>query len=341
MQYKHAQCTTASLYHHSGQLQNWRTVWLILRYYPDPNPTHCPNCPNPDLYPNPGNPNPEPLPQAKLPTKHLHLTSTRQPNPRHQQVHIYHNPRHMLRISQTLTQGRIGCQKVLFRPSTLTRAIHQSTPKTNPSPLLSSTPTQYSSMKVASLKDECRRRGLRLGGRKADLIERLASHDFSTVSKRAGNGNPNLGPNPGPNPGNPNLGPNLHRVRLLTTTPPTLAQGDTSTIDFCKLPHTGLPADAPRIKIPTSPDAYGEVARFGTHAITNDRKVAESVAEDELHSKQPQEIHYASGHVVRSFTGDHSSEQSHDELNTNDKLVLSGMAAAVGFWWWLGLEGEK
>jgi hypothetical protein len=101
-----------------------------------------------------------------------------------------------------------------------------------------------------------------------------------------------------------------------------------------------MPADAPRIKIPTSPDAYGEVARYGSHAITNDRKVAESVAEDELHSKQPQEIHYASGHVVRSFAGDHSSETGDHDFSTNDKLVLGGIVGAVGFWWFLGLEGK-
>ncbi|KAG5360570.1 Altered inheritance of mitochondria protein 34 [Yarrowia sp. B02] len=244
----------------------------------------------------------------------------------------------MLRLSKALPRAP------------LTRAIHSSTPKTNPSPLLSSTPSQYSSMKVASLKDECRRRGLRLGGKKADLIERLASHDFSTISKRpVASPSPKKvsSPNPTPSPvaaptlkANPSPVASPTLIRLISSTAPTQAQGDTSTIDFCKLPHTGLPADAPRIKIPTSPDAYGEVSRYGTHAITNDRKVAESVAEDELHSKQPQEIHYASGHVVRSFTGDHSSEHADHEFTSNDKLVLGGIVGAVGFWWFLGLEGK-
>ncbi|KAG5368476.1 Altered inheritance of mitochondria protein 34 [Yarrowia sp. C11] len=241
----------------------------------------------------------------------------------------------MLRISRTLNRSPLG--------PNLARAIHQSTPKTNPSPLLCSAPTQYSSMKVASLKDECRRRGLRLGGRKADLIERLASHDFSTVSKRA---TPTpapaqAAPSPAQAAPTPTPSPTLARVRLITSSAPAMAQGDASTIDFCTLPQTGLPADAPRVKIPTAPDAYGEVSRYGTHAITNDRKVAESVAEDELHSKQPQEIHYASGHVVRSFTGDHSSEKPEPEFSANDKLVLGGIVGVAGLWWFLGMEKSE
>lgn len=196
-------------------------------------------------------------------------------------------------------------------------------------------------MKVASLKDECRKRGLRLGGKKADLIERLCSNDFSTVSKRVTKTNKTTVLSPLP-PTTPlkSVSPTLAQIRLITSTPPAMAQGDTSTIDFCKLPKTALPADAPRIKIPTSPDAYGEVARYGSHSITNDRGVAESVAEEELHSKEPQEIHYASGHQVRSFTGEHNSEGGEKEFSYNDKLVLGGIVASVGVWWALGIEGK-
>lgn len=223
----------------------------------------------------------------------------------------------------------IRIQRTRFLAQSVRRGIHSSTPKTNPSPLLSSS-SQYTSMKVASLKDECRKRGLRLGGRKSELIERLCSNDFSTASRRVVDASMKTAAASSVSVAD--------KVRLISSSAPAFAQGDQSTIDFCKLPKTGLLVDAPRVKIPISPDAYGEVARYGTHSPTNDSKVASAIAEEELDHKQPQEIHYASGHQVSTFSGDSSHGEQQQDFSVNDKLVLGGIASAVALWWTYGAK---
>lgn len=201
------------------------------------------------------------------------------------------------------------------------RGLHGSSKKATPSHLLSSIQSQYSALTVNALKTECKTRGLRVSGRKSELIDRIvafeATQQFSTSAKSK-----SIAREAPP------------AVKNFSTTAAAEAKNDSSSIDYFRMPEDVL-ADAPVNELPSRmvvpPDAHYKAA---DHAP---RKVNPRVP-DESGSA---EVYDATGsRIISNLTEEdgapkphHEEEPSQDELPGRDKTILWGLVAGVAAWW--------
>lgn len=183
----------------------------------------------------------------------------------------------------------------------LRAGLHSSASATKPSHLLTTQiQSRYNALTVNALKSECRQRGLKLVGRKADLVDRLVTFEstktFSTASAKQ-------------------------------------AKGDGSHIDYYEVPKAPQLKGPPKppFKVPAPPDAshttpeidanYNDVttaapdvnnAPIGVHVVSGQSDVAAMDAESGSVTDTPQ----------------HTSE-----IPSRDKPFLLALAATIAAWW--------
>lgn len=93
----------------------------------------------------------------------------------------------MLRTVKSLPSLRVlnAASKIETTPisNVVQRSVHSSS-KQNQTTLLNSKKSEFSLMSLNTLKAECRKRGLKISGRKSDLVSRINAHEssFSTQS---------------------------------------------------------------------------------------------------------------------------------------------------------------
>ena len=105
----------------------------------------------------------------------------------------------------------------------------------------------YSTRSLADLKSECQKRALRTSGTQAELVERLANHDFLqsrafSIAMRRINGSSQV-----------------DHARQFNTSRAQKAVNDSSTVDFVYMPSMAdidAPAPRPDPRIPILPDSY-------------------------------------------------------------------------------------
>ncbi|KAH3671302.1 hypothetical protein OGAPHI_000525 [Ogataea philodendri] len=124
---------------------------------------------------------------------------------------------------------------------TTTRSVHQ----TSKAQLLMDVgnPSKYTSMNLQGLKMECKRRGLKVSGRKIDLMQRLTQYDSSkTVAQPAARTITTT-----------SKAAKKPTTRQMSSTASKKAKGDNSTIDFYKVDQKAYPPpdEKPAIKIPS------------------------------------------------------------------------------------------
>uniref|UniRef100_A0A060TFY1 ARAD1D26664p n=1 Tax=Blastobotrys adeninivorans TaxID=409370 RepID=A0A060TFY1_BLAAD len=213
------------------------------------------------------------------------------------------------------------------------RGIRTSTPSTNPSALLA-TPTQYASQSVASLKAECRKKGLKVSGRKADLVDRLCAFDASKLAT-------GMGSHP------------------ISTSTPKRAKDDSSTVDYCLMPLTDAPTadDTVVFKIPVPPDAYSQTARDQSTSYHTPKPDGGQTERSQVSTgtEGAEQVHVISpsAHVRQveealprqDFTvterDPYEGQNQNAELKAGDKTFLAAFAATVVGWFALGKVGKK
>jgi hypothetical protein len=209
-------------------------------------------------------------------------------------------------------------RSVKSAPSSLRRAfLHTSAPKPNPSNLLNNA-SQYTGLSVQALKSECKRKGLKVTGRKAELIDRLASFDVKSFSS----------------------------PRTMSSTARVLAKGDSSTIDFYSFPLETFDKEEPPLpfKIPVPPDTSAPVRAVDPQYATPvpDGGAASG---DLSGTHQSAKVHVIGESPVRTLNDDavanHEEEPFNEDLSSRDKSVLTALAGAVAGWWLLGNIGKK
>jgi hypothetical protein len=227
-------------------------------------------------------------------------------------------------------------RSVASAPS-LRRGIRHSAPSTNPSVLLNS-PSQYASLNVQSLRQECRTRGLKVSGRKAELVDRLSSYEMSKMLQHQQDS----------------------KVSGFHSTAAPKAKDDSSTVDYCLMPATQALAedwDKPLLKIPVPPDAFSKVAgsvkpEYQTsvpdHGAANKQSanVQGTAEEPRLHVINSQARSLDDVVPVSHFSGGSESHYkdkaySPGEMSSRDKSFLAAFAAAVSSWWIFGKWSDK
>lgn len=246
----------------------------------------------------------------------------------------------------------------------LKRGIKHTTPTPLPTNLLNSH-SQYTSLSVQALKQECRNKGLKVSGRKADLIDRLASNDasrltdtgiadiksFSTKVKQA-----NLKTPP---------------TNTTTTTPKGAKKQSTlageidkvkDQVDRIKLPQGWQMLDKKKKKpfpIPVPPDSNSKIVSPQTQdTVYTTPKPDDGKGASELDSnvhvlgqtrvrdfEDEAKVQEASrdGSDFKPFSGDKGGNNSNEQsdFTSRDKTFFAGFAAVVTGWWALGKFTDK
>lgn len=231
------------------------------------------------------------------------------------------------------------------------KSVHQSS-KQNQSTLLSSKTNEFSMMSVQSLKNECRKRGLKVSGRKNELVSRISDFDSASVK----DSNKNF---------------STTRLKKFKSTPALKKKGDASTIDYIKpvdMSEKKLVEDDYIVKIPSltteasktpvtklekklqsaSSDlnetvvsqAPGSEAKVftQTQVDVNETSQFEPLFEDsETTSKHAQQ----DAKEPESLFNDEPYEYEKGDIPAGDKPFLYGFAAAVGAWFLLKPKEKK
>lgn len=213
-------------------------------------------------------------------------------------------------------------RSVKSAPSLRKAFLHTSSPKPNPSNLLNNA-SRYAGLSVQALKGECRRKGLKVSGRKAELIERLASFDLNGVSG----------------------------TRNISSTRRVEAKGDKSTIDFYKFPKENFKQEKPdtSFKIPVPPDTSAPVraveSQYSTPAPDGGAASSNLSGTDKaakVHVIGDSPVRTLNDDAVANHQGGSSEEEPFNEdLTSRDKSMLTAFAGAIAGWWLLGSIGKK
>lgn len=237
---------------------------------------------------------------------------------------------------------------------TAIRNVHQTTQK-KATLLTSKDQSIYSSMNLQALKTECRNRGIKISGKKLDLIQRLTLTDVTKASDHLGSRNlssaaekkittkqlkdfqkklaKKLSTNVVKSKETP-----AAQVKSFSTAKITKAKGDVSTVDDLKFPsvNTALPpveTEAPSL-IPKDPVKKIDVIETKTKIA--DMEGAVSVGGDnegEVTSFQ---------NMFKDFKIDEAAglkkpavkfEPSTEEVPQKDKLILGGILGGIALWW--------
>lgn len=190
---------------------------------------------------------------------------------------------------------------------------------------------------MQSLRQECRVRGLKVSGRKAELVDRLTSHEMSKMVQQQ-----------------------QESKASFHSTPKPRAKDDSSTVDYCLMPATRAVADdwdKPLFKIPVPPDAFSRVAggvRPEYETSVPDRGAADKTRANVAGTAEEPRLHVINSQArslddvvpVSHYAGaDDSHYKDHPyapgEMSSRDKSFLAAFAAAVSSWWLFGKWSDK
>lgn len=222
------------------------------------------------------------------------------------------------------------------------KSVHQSS-KQNQSTLLSSKTNEFSMMSVQSLKNECRKRGLKVSGRKNELVSRIS--DFDSVSVKDSNKNFST-----------------TGLKKFKSTPTLKKKGDASTIDYIKpvdISAKKLVDDDYIVKIPslTTEASKTPVTKLEKKLQTESSDLNETVvsqapgSEAKVFTQTQVDVNETSlfdpqlegseAQEQEPLFNDKPYEYEKGDIPAGDKPFLYGFAAAVGAWFLLKPKEKK
>ncbi|SCW01508.1 LAFE_0E01200g1_1 [Lachancea fermentati] len=220
------------------------------------------------------------------------------------------------------------------------RSVHQ-TSKNEHTPLLSTDKlSTFNVMSLKALKTECRSRGLKVSGRKLELVDRILAFE-------------NMRPSSG--------SISNEAARLIHTTRPKLSRSDRKPVDAVKIPNiaaTEAALDQPEkdyiVKIPPlsksaaqKPVTKLEKELDSRSGQTNQPPTVSTPDHEKVifQAEAPEE-HFEIVNEEEERTTEnkvslhHNSESSQENLNKRDKTFILGFVAIVTGWWTLKYVGK-
>ncbi|KAK9456103.1 hypothetical protein V1511DRAFT_457746 [Dipodascopsis uninucleata] len=237
------------------------------------------------------------------------------------------------------------------------RSLHSSSTTPTPSPALNKGSSSYKNLTVDNLRAECRKRGLKVSGKKSHLVDRLIIDDnalFSTSSTafaRRASKMPNISKTlPSKttmeqtifenkfNKAVPTHNSISEVVRAINTTPVVKAKDDDSTIDFYKMPIVGFketPSPISIVSIPIVPTNF-EVRSSSPSEYVSSRPEISHVSGDNVAGPILDTVDNSS--VSEANSNEYASQ---DELQSRDKVLLTSFVACTLVWWTIGSLFEE
>lgn len=177
------------------------------------------------------------------------------------------------------------------------RGLHTSSQSPNPTHLLNTAQTHYSAMTVSSLKGELRSRGLKISGRKSQLVERLAANDMR---------------------------------REFSSTAQTAAKDDDSHIDYFKLPDPPAKANTVKVRIPILPH-HDDVADTIETKEPQRKTPDASASHGEVFNIGQNDVSHMN--VEMGTSKPEEKPKLDAEFTSRDKSVLYGLLAGIVALW--------
>lgn len=244
------------------------------------------------------------------------------------------------------------------------RSVHQSS-KNNATTLFSSKTSEFSVMSLNSLKTECRKRGLKVSGKKADLVSRITTHEQSFSTKQVGTMSTKSSSklSTAKKLNNSSVKSSLAKQisKTFSTSTKKDAKGDDSTIDFIK------PVDLTPPKL-VSDDYIVQIPSLSTEASSNPvTKLEKELSEASITDPNAKVVSKAEGSDSKIFEQsslnkidqqnedalkadasaivDEIPEQPYQyeegEVSGKDKSIFAGALAVVAGWWLLKPKADK
>lgn len=229
--------------------------------------------------------------------------------------------------------------------------------------------SEFALMSVVSLRSELKKRGLKVSGRKTQLVERLVGYDIGMTSDHdrkmiSSIAIKNLKKQDHIqifNNNNKNISKNIQisskiLTKTISTTPIIKAKGDDSTIDFYKIPtrvYTETPSE-PQIKIPSLDIKSSNDKVSNNLFIKEDKKIIQVSGDNDIVTsindtvdavlESPKLTTTESESESESKSNPNSKEtpphEPEEEFSSKDRIFLSSFSVTV-LAWWLLVPGRK
>jgi len=233
---------------------------------------------------------------------------------------------HPLTIPLTMSVRTVRSMRSL--PS-MRRTLHSSSTQPKPSHLLSSqrdtSRTHYAGLTVPALKQECRQRGLKLTGKKVDLVERLVGFDqtkpFSSTASASSAAMYKQPPTPS----------TFTQTAKEFSTTSSAASPEVVDYTLPKAPKPEAPAH-PVAQIPVSPDR--EAVVITKRGLQNDTGASAGdihVADGGIHKVSSMNVDLGSG--APQYDEEKLGYKPKYEIPSKDKSFLAVLGAAIAAWW--------
>lgn len=228
-------------------------------------------------------------------------------------------------------------------PHIPSRYLHKSTPSTKPSHVLNSS-SSFAAQTVATLRAECKKRGIKTNGRKAELIDRLASFEaahstVSSVSMTSSRKMTTSKPLKAAVASSPS--PDAFRIPRETQEQREEERQKSMSIKIPVLPHIPKKAQTVETHYDTVPPTGGQAAASHNHSGTEESIPVRSMGYHKVSSFEDA-YRVVQGEASARDKPYQSTEGVEDaQLEDKDKWFLAGFAAVVAGWWWLGSSSQK
>lgn len=248
---------------------------------------------------------------------------------------------------------------------TISRSVHQSS-KNNATTLFSNKNSEFSVMNLNSLKNECRKRGLKISGKKADLVSRITTHEKTFAIKQVGSMSTKAGNKP--SVARPSASKSTTKTltkkisKTFTTTTKKEAKGDDSTIDFIKpvdISKPKLVEDDYIVQIPslsseassnpvtklekqlTESSTSDPNAKIVSKADGSDSKIYEQSSINKIEEQNEDALKADSSHIISEQPKEEPYKYEEGEVSGKDKTIFAGALAAIAGWWLLKPKSNK
>ena len=234
------------------------------------------------------------------------------------------------------------CSTFLSSHPIITRMVH-STPKQDHTTLLSNDRlANFNVMSLKALKSECRTRGLRVSGRKGDLVDRILAYESSGAL--AGNNN-------------------MSSIRQFHVSKSTKSKGDVRPVDAVSMPDIAATEESletldkeyivhitplsdsadqrPVTKVEKELDAAkNDTGIVSPSVSTTDHEKVIFQADSALESFEVVNEEAELDSDKESYQNKRQESSAGEELSSRDRIFLLSFAAVVASWWSLKVLGK-
>lgn len=193
------------------------------------------------------------------------------------------------------------------------RSVHKTEKKDHTSLITSeSKHVAFHKMSLNALKNECRSRGIRVSGRKAELVDRITSHEGSSTRSSSTN---SLKEAP---PKKQSTKRSIHTSKVINTRVPdeVVPKLMSETVKTSETVGTRSIQQDP-VGLQYTPTSVDEIQKIYANAIKSQTATnTKATSEPDLNNAIAAEI-----------------ENSQNSLNSRDRVLLLSFATAVGIWW--------